>query len=75
MRWRTHIQLAGLLGLATILMGARYLLDPKPAAAGFGIPGALGEASHGAAWPAVKAVRDIAIGIAIAALLIDGAHP
>lgn len=66
--------LAGLLALAIILMGSRYLVDPNPAAAGFGIPGALGEASQGAAWLAVKAVRDIAIGIAIAALVIDGAH-
>ena len=56
-------------------MGARDLPDPKPVAAGFDIHGALGEASHGAAWLAVKAVRDVAIGIAIAALLIDGAHP
>jgi hypothetical protein len=66
--------LAALLALAIILMGSRYLLDPNPAAAGFGIPGALGEANHKAAWLAVKAVRDIAIGIAITALLIDGAH-
>ena len=44
--------LAGLLALAIILMGSRYLLDPNPAAAGFGIPGALGGAApvaHG--WP------------------------
>jgi len=65
---------AALLALAIVLMGARYLVDPYPAAAGFGIPGALGEANHQAAWLAVKAVRDIAIGIAIVALVIDGAH-
>jgi Domain of unknown function (DUF4267) len=66
--------LAGLLALAIILMGSRYLLDPDPAAAGFGIPGCLGQPATGRAWLAVKAVRDIAIGIAIAVLLIDGAH-
>jgi hypothetical protein len=33
-----------------------------------------GEAISSAAWLAVKAVRDIAIGLALAALLIDGAH-
>ena len=66
--------LAGLLALATILMGSRYLLDPEPAAAGFGIPGARGDASLDRAWLAVKAGRDIAIGIAIGVLLIDGAH-
>ena len=66
--------LAGLLVVAIVLMGVRYLVDPQPAAAGFGIPGEIGEAVHGPAWLAVKASRDIAIGIAIAALLIAGAH-
>ena len=66
--------LAGLLALATILMGLRYLLDPSPAAAGFGIPAAGPPGVPGRAWLAVKASRDIAIGIALAALLIDGAH-
>jgi hypothetical protein len=65
--------LAGLLALATILMGSRYLLDPTPAAAGFGIPGPR-DAAPDRAWLAVKAARDIAIGIASAALLINGAH-
>jgi len=66
--------LAGLLALAIIAMGLRYLLDPSPAAAGFGIPGAGGNTVPDRAWLAVKAARDIAIGIAFAALLIDGAH-
>lgn len=66
--------LAGLVALATVLMGSRYLLDPKPAAAGFGIPGAPGETEPGRAWLAVKATRDIAIGIAIAVLLVGGAQ-
>ncbi len=66
--------LAALLALATILMGSRYLLDPTPAAAGFGIPGGPGDSPPGHAWLAVKAARDIAIGIAIAVLLIDGAR-
>ena len=66
--------LAGLIALATILMGSRYLLDPTPAAAGFGIPGARRDAASDRAWLAVKGARDIAIGIAIAALLSSGAH-
>jgi hypothetical protein len=66
--------LAGLLALATILMGLRYLLDPNPAATGFGIPGDGATPVPNRAWLAVKAARDIAIGIAFAALLIDGAH-
>ncbi|HEX3831908.1 MAG TPA: DUF4267 domain-containing protein [Solirubrobacteraceae bacterium] len=48
---------------------ARYLIDPRPAAAGFGIPGELAEAADGPAWLALKATRDIAIAI----LLINGA--
>jgi len=55
-------------------MGLRYLLDPSPAASGFGIPGARGDTGPDRAWLAIKAARDIAIGIAFAALLIDGAH-
>ena len=66
--------LAGLLALAIILMGLRYVLDPSPAAAGFGIPDTRGTAVPDRAWLAVKAARDIAIGLAFAALLIDGAH-
>ena len=66
--------LAGVLAVAIVLMGARYVLDPQPAAAGFGIPGELGQAVRGPAWLAVKGSRDVAIGIAIAMLLIAGAH-
>lgn len=35
--------LSGVIAVAITLMGARYLLDPRPAAAGFGIPGEIGE--------------------------------
>lgn len=66
--------LGGMLALAIIFMGARYLLDPTPAAAGFGIPGVRSSTVPDRAWLAVKAVCDIAIGIALVALLIDGAH-
>ena len=66
--------LAGLIAVATVLMGTRYLLDPEPAAAGFGIPGRFGESANGPAWLAVKASRDLAIAIVIAILLVVGAH-
>jgi hypothetical protein len=65
--------LSGVIAAAVILMGARYLIDPQPAADGFGIPGQLGDTAPGHAWLAVKAIRDIAIGIVIAILLINGA--
>jgi Domain of unknown function (DUF4267) len=65
--------LSALIAVACILMGARYLLDPRPAAAGFGIPGEFGDTTQGSAWLAVKASRDIAVAISIAVLLINGA--
>jgi len=65
--------LSGLIAAAITVMGARYLLDPRPAAAGFGIPGKLGDSPHEAAWLAVKATRDIAVAIVITILLINGA--
>ena len=65
--------LSGVIAVAITLMGARYLLDPRPAAAGFGIPGELGDTVQGSAWLAVKATRDIAMAIVIAILLINGA--
>jgi Domain of unknown function (DUF4267) len=65
--------LSGVIAVATSLMGARYLFDPRPAAAGFGIPGELGDTAQGSAWLAVKATRDIAMAIIIAIVLINGA--
>lgn len=65
--------LSGVIAAASILMGARYLIDPQPAAAGFGIPGQFGDTAPGPAWLAVKAARDITIGIVIAILLINDA--
>jgi hypothetical protein len=64
--------LSGVIAAAIILTGARYLFDPQPAAEGFGIPGQLGETAQGPAWLAVKAIRDIAIGIVITILLVNG---
>ncbi len=65
--------LAGVLAVAIILMGARYLIDPLPAADGFGIPGRFGDTAPSHAWLAVKANRDIAVGILIAVFLVNGA--
>lgn len=65
--------MSGTFAVAFTLMGARYLFDPRPAAAGFGIPGEFGESGQSSAWLAVKAVRDIASAIVIAILVINGA--
>jgi hypothetical protein len=65
--------LSGVIAVAITLMAARYLLDPRPAAAGFGISGEIGETAQGSAWLAVKATRDIAVAIVITILLVNGA--
>jgi hypothetical protein len=65
--------LSAVIAIATTLMAARYLIEPRPAAAGFGIPGELAGTAHGPAWLAVKATRDIAVAIIIAILLVNGA--
>jgi hypothetical protein len=65
--------LSGILAVAVAVMGGRYLLDPLPAAAGFGIPGEFGDRVHGSAWLAVKGSRDIALAIAIAITIANGA--
>lgn len=64
---------AGVIAAAITLMGARYLLDPRPAAAGFGIPGSFGDRGNDSAWLSVKGVRDLAMATVIAILLINGA--
>lgn len=64
--------LAGLLAAAIIVIGARFLVAPRVAAAGYGVlpdldqPGAR-------AYLSVKGVRDIATGLFVIILLIVGA--
>ena len=66
---------SGVIGVGIILIGARFLLAPQVAAAGYGVPVGL----HGTQTPAgspypwlyVKGVRDIASGIFIFILLIN----
>jgi Domain of unknown function (DUF4267) len=62
--------LSGVIALGIIIIGVRFFLAPYPAAAGFGVP-----VTPDARWDAylsVKAVRDIASGLFIAILMIDG---
>ena len=65
---------SGVIAAAITLMGTRYLLDPRPAAAGFGIPGSFGDRGHDAAWLSVKGVRDIAMATIIAVLINGAPH-
>ena len=62
--------LSGVIALGIIVIGARFFVAPYPAAAGFGVP-----VTPDARWDAylsVKAIRDIASGLFIAILMIDG---
>jgi len=64
--------LSGLLAAAIIFIGARFLVAPRVAAAGYGVlpdldrPGA-------SAYLSVKGVRDIATGLFVIILMIAGA--
>ncbi|GIJ33231.1 DUF4267 domain-containing protein [Micromonospora sediminimaris] len=63
--------LAGLVGAAVIVMGARAFWAPQ-GAAGFGIPDTPTEDRAFHAWLAVKAVRDIAAGLFILIVVVGG---
>jgi hypothetical protein len=68
---------SGAIGVAIILIGARFLLAPRAAAAGFGlrVDAAGGTTSRGGPYPWLftKGVRDIASGIFLWILLADRA--
>jgi len=65
---------AGLIGVAILFIGARFLLAPQTAAAGFGVP--VEPAGAPFPWLYTKGMRDIASGIFIAILLLNRApHP
>jgi len=59
--------LSGLLGAGIIVIGARFLVAPRAAAAGYGIT-----AEQGDPYLAVKGVRDIASGVVVFVLLAAG---
>ena len=62
--------LSGVIALGIIIIGARFFAAPHAAAAAFGVT-----VSPDARWDAylsVKAIRDIASGLFIAILMIDG---
>ena len=65
------------IGIAIILIGARFLLAPQAAAAGYGVPaeppGARTANGSPYAWLYAKGVRDVASGIFIFILLANRA--
>jgi Domain of unknown function (DUF4267) len=64
--------LAGLLAAAIIFIGARFLVAPRVAAAGYGVLPDLDQPGAGA-YLSVKGVRDIASGLFVIVLMIAGA--
>jgi Domain of unknown function (DUF4267) len=64
--------LAGLIGAGIIFIGARFILAPRVAAAGYGVQPYLGQRSA-SAYLSVKGVRDIASGLFIFILIAAGA--
>jgi uncharacterized protein DUF4267 len=64
--------LAGLLAAGIIFIGARFLVAPRVAATGYGVPADLDQPSADA-YLSVKGVRDIATGLFVVILLIAGA--
>ena len=54
--------LAGLIAAGIVFIGARFLLAPRVAAAGYGVQPDLSQRSTGA-YLSVKGVRDIASGL------------
>jgi hypothetical protein len=66
--------ISGLIGVAIVLIGVRFLLAPQTAAVGFGVPGEA--APNALPWLYAKGVRDIACGLFTALLIVDGKpHP
>jgi len=64
--------LAGLIGVGIVFIGARFILAPRAAAAGYGVQLDLGQRSVGA-YLSVKGVRDIASGLFVFILMAAGA--
>lgn len=64
--------LAGLIAAGIIFIGARFLVAPRVAAAGYGVLPDLDQPGAGA-YLSVKGVRDIAAGLFVVVLMIAGA--
>ena len=64
--------LAGLTAAGIIFIGARFIVAPRVAAAGYGVQPDFGQPSAGA-YLSVKGVRDIASGLIVVILMAAGA--
>jgi hypothetical protein len=64
--------LAGLIAVAIIFVGARFLWDPAAASGGFGIANSPSPSTGFTAWLAVKGTRDIVAGLFVFLLMAEG---
>ena len=64
--------LAGLIGVGIIFIGARFIIAPRVAAAGYGVQPDLSQRST-VAYLRVKGIRDIASGLVVIILMVAGA--
>jgi Domain of unknown function (DUF4267) len=64
--------LAGLIAAAIIFIGARFIVAPRAAAAGYGVLPDLGQPTT-VAYLSIKGVRDIASGLSVIILMAAGA--
>ncbi|KAA0111482.1 DUF4267 domain-containing protein [Mycolicibacterium sp. P1-5] len=68
----TGYALSGLIAVAIVFIGARFLITPAIAAAGYGVPPGPDQ-KFVRAYLSAKGVRDIASGLFIAILMLAGA--
>jgi hypothetical protein len=61
--------LAGILAAGIIFIGARFIIAPRVASAGYGVPADPNQSSVGA-YLSVKGVRDIATGLFVIILIL-----
>ncbi|WP_006247138.1 DUF4267 domain-containing protein [Mycolicibacterium tusciae] len=63
--------LAGIIAAAIIVIGARFLIAPRAAAAGYGLQPDLTQPAVGA-YVSIKGIRDIASGLFVIILMASG---
>jgi hypothetical protein len=66
--------LSGLIALAIIFLGSRFWLAPAAASADFGIAGTSPPSTGFSAWLSVKGTRDIASGLFVILLMVNGSQ-
>ena len=64
--------LAGLIAVAIVFIGLRFLWDPAAASGGFGIANSPSPSTGFTGWLAVKGTRDIVSGLFVLLLMANG---